>query len=267
MRNLGLLKRKILDIEEEMGRRQLSLRRNFNRLIGGLGVSIPTASQGEEPLDFTEYVDAHEHLSEEQKEVVLGMRVDDPEDVVEVDVSCRDHRDTTICAIQEHRRSRHVNRISRQGDTVVKRIIPYANRLHNETKREFLNEICMQTIAHGLSNDDVYVPRIMRWGNCHDKEMYLQMEFVHGKTLRRVKEEDGCVSPEIYDKIRRFIATMRENHIRHRDLHAENILVAEDGQKIYIIDWGLAIHSSQMWEKEFRLPRTCGEEKEHTSIV
>ena len=24
---------------------------------------------------------------------------------------------------------------------------------------------------------------------------------------------------------------MRENHIRHGDLHAENILVAEDGQK------------------------------------
>ena len=107
----------------------------------------------------------------------------------------------------------------------------------------------MQTIAHGLSNDDVYVPKIMRWGNCHDNEMYLQMEFVHGKTLKRVKEKDGCVSPEIYDKIRRFIATMRENHIRHGDLHAENILVAEDGQKIYIIDWGLAIHSPQMCRK------------------
>ena len=114
----------------------MNLRRNFNRLLGGISISIATASRGEEPLDFTEYVDAHEHLSEEQKEVVLGMRVDDPEDiVVEVDVSCRDHRDATICAIQEHRRSRHVNRISRQGDTVVKRIIPYANRLHNETKR------------------------------------------------------------------------------------------------------------------------------------
>ena len=64
-----------------------------------------------------------------------------------------------------------------------------------------------------------------------------------------------------------FFATMRENHIRHGDLHAENILVAEDGHKIYIIDWGLAIHSPHMWEKEFQLPQTCGEEREHTSIV
>ena len=164
MRDIDLLKRNILDLEKETGRRQLNLRRNFNRLIGGLSISIPAAeSRREGALDFNEYVHAHEYMSE-QKEIVLGMRVDDPEDiVVGVDVSCRDQRDATICAIQEHRRSRHVNRISRQGDTVVKRIIPYANQLHNETKREFLNEICMQTIAHGLSNDDVYVPKIMRW--------------------------------------------------------------------------------------------------------
>src|SRR5260221_8811566 len=78
----------------------------------------------------------------------------------------------------------------------------------------------------------------------HDDERHSLMEFVEGKTLRHVIDEEGPLKVErfvdIALQIADGLAAVHEKNILHRDIKSENILLTPRGQA-KITDCGLAI--------------------------
>jgi serine/threonine-protein kinase len=73
---------------------------------------------------------------------------------------------------------------------------------------------------------------------------YLVTEFVDGRSLRTIIDEDAPISPEqaipLIRKIAEGMAYCHANNVVHRDLKPENILVTSEGQPV-IMDFGLAL--------------------------
>ena len=73
---------------------------------------------------------------------------------------------------------------------------------------------------------------------------YLVTEFVDGRSLRTMIDEDAPIPPEqaipLIRKIAEGMAYCHANNVIHRDLKPENILVTKEGQPV-IMDFGLAL--------------------------
>jgi serine/threonine-protein kinase len=73
---------------------------------------------------------------------------------------------------------------------------------------------------------------------------YLVTEFVDGRSLRTMIDEDSPIPSEqaivLVRKIAEGMAYCHENNVIHRDLKPENILVTKEGRPV-IMDFGLAL--------------------------
>jgi eukaryotic-like serine/threonine-protein kinase len=76
-----------------------------------------------------------------------------------------------------------------------------------------------------------------------DGTVFLAMEYVEGRTLRRVLRDRGRLSPaHVLEVIEPVLAALDAAHtagIVHRDVKPENVLVADDG-RVKVADFGLA---------------------------
>lgn len=72
---------------------------------------------------------------------------------------------------------------------------------------------------------------------------YIVMEYVKGKTLKQIIDEERCLSPyktvNFASQIARALDCAHKNNIIHRDIKPHNILVTEDGI-IKVTDFGIA---------------------------
>jgi serine/threonine-protein kinase len=92
-------------------------------------------------------------------------------------------------------------------------------------------------------------PAILRGlgsGN-YNRTPFLATEFVDGKSLRVLIDEEAPMPPEravaLFRRIAEGVAFCHENDVVHRDLKPENVIVRTDGQPV-IIDFGLALTKS-----------------------
>ncbi|MTI67593.1 MAG: Stk1 family PASTA domain-containing Ser/Thr kinase [Firmicutes bacterium] len=76
-----------------------------------------------------------------------------------------------------------------------------------------------------------------------DNVYYIVMEYVKGKTLKKLIREKGKLSPKrvinIAIEIAEALNHAHENHIVHRDIKPHNIMVTDDG-RIKVTDFGIA---------------------------
>jgi eukaryotic-like serine/threonine-protein kinase len=106
-------------------------------------------------------------------------------------------------------------------------------------------------------------PAILRGlgsGN-YNRTPFLATEFVDGKSLRVLIDEEAPMYPEravtLFRKIAEGVAYCHENDVVHRDLKPENIIVRNDGQPV-IIDFGLALTKTSHRVTYANLSATAG---------
>ena len=88
---------------------------------------------------------------------------------------------------------------------------------------------------------------IIDFGKTPDGQLYLVMEFLRGRDLARVLNEDGALPlKRIVDVLRQMLAALAEAHsenIIHRDLKPENVIlepVRSGADFVKVVDFGLA---------------------------
>lgn len=91
------------------------------------------------------------------------------------------------------------------------------------------------------------VARVFDFGETSDGLVYLAMEYVEGRTLKRLLAEDGPMAPARTARVVRQIAegldAAHRLDIVHRDLKPDNILVAKDDRgadRCKVVDFGIA---------------------------
>lgn len=98
----------------------------------------------------------------------------------------------------------------------------------------------------GQTIDHPSITQVLGSGSLGRQGAYMAMEYVQGKTLRRLIDEEAPVSPtrvaQWFDQILAGVAEAHRQGIIHRDLKPDNIMVteSEDGEKIKLLDFGLA---------------------------
>jgi serine/threonine-protein kinase len=105
-----------------------------------------------------------------------------------------------------------------------------------------------QEAANASQIEHEGVARVFDYGETADGTVYLAMEFVKGRSLRDVLDQDGALSLEKTAAIVRQVAggldAAHRLGIVHRDLKPDNILVAEaDGAgevRCKVVDFGIA---------------------------
>ena len=90
-----------------------------------------------------------------------------------------------------------------------------------------------------------HVQHLLNPGEHHSDE-YLVMEYIHGRTLRELMEENNSQPLPVSEALRIALQVCdalvycHEHGVFHRDIKPENIMVQEDGN-IKIIDFGIAL--------------------------
>jgi serine/threonine-protein kinase len=106
-------------------------------------------------------------------------------------------------------------------------------------------------------------PAILRGlgSGSYNRTPFLATEFVDGKSLRVLIEEEAPMPPEravaLFRRIAEGVAYCHENGVVHRDLKPENVIVRTDGQPV-IIDFGLALTKSAHRVTYANLSATAG---------
>ncbi|MGI8425262.1 MAG: Stk1 family PASTA domain-containing Ser/Thr kinase [Actinomycetota bacterium] len=121
--------------------------------------------------------------------------------------------------------------------------------MHPEYARDktFINRFRREAQAAASLNDPRVVA-IYDWGS-DNGAYYIVMEYVDGKTLREIIQDQGPLSPERSVEIAADICAGLEpahnNGIVHRDIKSSNVAVANNGQT-KIMDFGIARAASAM---------------------
>ncbi|HEY8429537.1 MAG TPA: protein kinase, partial [Sandaracinaceae bacterium] len=126
-------------------------------------------------------------------------------------------------------------------------------------------KVAIKTLHPELSNDPQLVARFHResetvielrhpntiqfydFGELDDGTLIIVMEYIQGKPLAKVLEEEGAIDPKRADKIIiQICGSLHEAHQRgivHRDLKPENILLTDQGGQtdfVKVLDFGIA---------------------------
>lgn len=125
-------------------------------------------------------------------------------------------------------------------DVAVKVLRPdFSN--NDEFKRRFEREAYSTTSLDHSNIVNIYDVGI------EDEIYYMVMEYVNGKTLKEVIQDQGAVSVEktvkIMKKLTSAIAHAHENQIVHRDIKPHNILMDQYGD-VKVTDFGIAMAMS-----------------------
>ena len=77
----------------------------------------------------------------------------------------------------------------------------------------------------------------------HEGSVFVAMEFVDGQTLRDLWDADAPSWTDVLDTMRQAGRGLEAAHARglvHRDFKPDNVMVGDDGQRIRVLDFGLA---------------------------
>jgi len=111
----------------------------------------------------------------------------------------------------------------------------------------------------GQKLDHPNLTKVLRPRN--KSRMYVAMEFVEGKSLRQILQEEGKLPPAraiaIARQICEAIAYLHEQGVVHRDLKPENIVLTPSGS-IKILDFGIALDQSARRLTWYKLSATVG---------
>ena len=95
--------------------------------------------------------------------------------------------------------------------------------------------------------DDENVARVYDFGEATGGTVYLAMEYVNGRTLRDMIEEEGAIdvrrAADLVEQIARGLDAAHRLKIIHRDLKPDNVMVVSgpDGrEKVKVVDFGIA---------------------------
>ena len=108
------------------------------------------------------------------------------------------------------------------------------------TKREAKN--LMRAEKWGIP-----VPKVV---DVDEKNNIIIMQKIEGKTIKEVFEQNNKIET-LSEDIGRLLRTLHENNLIHNDLTTSNLIY--DGKKIFIIDFGLAFHSTRIEDKAMDL--------------
>ena len=95
--------------------------------------------------------------------------------------------------------------------------------------------------------DDENVARVYDFGEATGGTVYLAMEYVNGRTLRDMIQEEGAIdvrrAADLVEQIARGLDAAHRLKIIHRDLKPDNVMVVSgpDGrEKVKVVDFGIA---------------------------
>ncbi len=104
------------------------------------------------------------------------------------------------------------------------------------------NQEAKLVMALSQSSPEMHVVRVLDYGSDRDTH-YLVMDYVPGRDLRRVLDEDGAfLWPEALDIARQVALALDhawQHGIVHRDVKPENIMLLPDGT-VRVLDFGVA---------------------------
>lgn len=87
---------------------------------------------------------------------------------------------------------------------------------------------------------------------------FINLEYIPGQSLLEILMKTRLTEIEAHCYFHQLVDGMTHAHdvcrLIHRDLKAENILIAPGGRRLFIIDWGM----STEWSPYSRLVQTCG---------
>ena len=90
--------------------------------------------------------------------------------------------------------------------------------------------------------DNQHIVKLLDYGSSRDIH-YLVMEYVEGKDLREIINERGPLSWEeamgLIDQICEALEVAHDNHVVHRDIKPQNVMITEDGV-LKVLDFGIA---------------------------
>lgn len=109
-------------------------------------------------------------------------------------------------------------------------------------------------VAANLDHPNVVTAR--DFGSLPDGTFFLVMEYVDGRTLRKVLQQEGQLSPErsfrFLKQIGAALASAHAKGVVHRDLKPENVVVVEredEGEIVKVIDFGIARVSGSAFDQ------------------
>ena len=150
--------------------------------------------------------------------------------------------------ITNHRREGYINRVYKlDQNTFFKLYTPTAGKTLEQIRRRVCFEVGMQLmgLALCLANPKlgISVPPVRIWGTCTTADgvgAFIAMEAARGITLKAWARSNGCVSPEIYGRLRCFVDRMIDSQF---------------------------LHGGYGFERHKTLPPECGKEENEASIV
>ncbi len=83
---------------------------------------------------------------------------------------------------------------------------------------------------------------VFGFGRIPDGRLYLAMDLVEGRSLRKVVEAGPLEAPRALEILAQIAAALDAAHARgvvHRDLKPDNVMIGEDGH-VFVLDFGLA---------------------------
>ncbi len=122
-------------------------------------------------------------------------------------------------------------------------------------------EVAIKVLRGELSNDPITLLRFQREANAASKlthpnvvdvydvgeynnRHYIVMEYVRGRTLKQLLSQRGALhKEEALDIMKQLVSAVKhahDNHIIHRDIKPQNVMVKDDGT-VKITDFGIAL--------------------------
>lgn len=109
------------------------------------------------------------------------------------------------------------------------------------------SEMVERFVREARAIDRIRHPNIVRTldgGTLTDGRPYLVMELLPGSSLRHIRKQRGAFSPEeVIEVLTPICAALEAVHAAgyiHRDLKSSNIIISDDGQRVTLLDFGIA---------------------------